>query len=309
MTSQKRSGREIHGILVLDKPSNQTSNQVLQQAKRIFSAAKAGHTGSLDPLATGMLPICFGVATRVSSYLLDATKRYSVKALLGQATDTGDSHGKVIAKAGRLSISEQEIRKVLQRFLGKSEQVPPMYSALKHQGRRLYELARQGIEVERASRTVQVFDLQLVKFDWPNLEFTVSCSKGTYVRTLVEDISRCLGTLGHVVGLRRTVVEPFFESDMVKIETLQACYSDGPDSLAGLLLPVDSPLSSWPKLVVQSEFCNRLTNGRAVPALPEWPRSFVRLYDPEEVFFGIGIVELGGSLVPRRIFPGLSAWC
>lgn len=309
MPIKKNWGENVHGILVLDKPSNQTSNQVLQQAKRIFNAIKAGHTGSLDPLATGMLPICFGAATRVSSYLLDAKKRYSVKALLGQATDTADSHGTVIAEAGRLSISEQEIRKVLARFLGKSEQVPPMYSALKYRGRRLYELARQGIVVERASRIVQISDIQLVKYDWPNLEFTVCCSKGTYVRTLVEDISGHLGTLGHVTGLRRTAVEPFLESDMVTVETLETRHSEGPESLAGLLQSVDSPLLSWPRLVMQSEFCNRLTNGQAVPALPEWPRSFVRLYDPEEVFFGIGKVEGDGRLVPRRIFPGLSSWC
>lgn len=302
-------GRDVHGILVLDKPGSQTSNQVLQHAKRLFGAAKAGHTGSLDPLATGMLPICFGAATRVSSYLLDASKCYSVEALLGKATDTADSHGTVIAEADRPPIGGADVGAVLEEFLGESEQVPPMHSALKHQGRRLYELARQGIEVERPPRIVRISDICLLKYDWPTLEFTVACSKGTYVRTLVEDISRKLGTLGHVVGLRRTAVGPFLESDMVTVETLETLKSEGPDSLAALLQPVDSPLAVWPILVVQRELCDRLTHGQAVAALPEWPRSFVRLYDPEKVFFGIGEVESEGRLVPRRIFPGLSSWC
>jgi tRNA pseudouridine55 synthase len=299
----------VHGILLLDKPGGLTSNQVLQRAKRVFDAAKAGHTGSLDPLATGMLPICFGAATRVSSYLLGASKSYSVRARLGQATDTGDSHGTVIAESAQPNIDEADVLAVVERYLGDTEQVPPMHSALKHEGKRLYELARQGIEVDRPPRPVSISAIELHSFEWPELEFSVTCSKGTYVRTLVEDIARDLDTLGHVIGLRRTAVEPFLERDMVSFETLEACETKGSESLDALLQPVDSPLASWPRLIVQNELCDRLTHGQAVPALPEWPRSWVRLYDPKEAFFGIGEVETQGRLVPRRIFPGLSSWC
>ena len=309
MARKRHRGRDVHGILLLDKPIDCTSNQILQRAKRLFGAAKAGHTGSLDPLATGMLPICFGAATRVSSYLLGASKSYSVVAKLGEATDTGDSHGTVVAQGARPEIDEAVVHEIVGRFLGESEQVPPMHSALKHEGRRLYELARQGIEVERPPRPVRISAIEVLSFDWPELHFTVTCSKGTYVRTLVEDISRDMGTLGHVIKLRRTSVEPFLEEDMVSVETLEACEGEGPEPLDALLQPVDSPLVGWPRLVVQNDVCDRLTHGQAVPALPEWPRSWVRLYDPKEAFFGIGEVEAQGRLVPRRIFPGLSSWC
>ena len=300
--------RNIHGILLLDKPSGPTSNRVLQRVKRLFRAAKAGHTGSLDPLATGMLPICFGAATRVSSFLLGARKSYTVLAKLGEATDSGDSEGALIAQQDPLTLSLATVRTTLADFLGEIDQVPPMYSALKHQGRRLYELARQGIEVERPPRSVQIVAIELLAYDWPSLEFTVTCSKGTYIRTLVEDIAKELGTIGHVIGLRRTAVEPFQEPDMVSIQTLEARAADGLDRLDEVLRPIDSALTQWPRLVVQDELCGRLSNGQAVPAERDWPRSWVRLYDPEEVFFGIGEVESEGRLVPRRIFPGLSSW-
>ncbi len=300
--------RDIHGILLLDKPSGPTSNRVLQRVKRLFRAAKAGHTGSLDPLATGMLPICFGAATRVSSYLLGARKTYTVSAKLGEATDSGDSDGVVIARQDPPTLSVATVRTTLTGFLGEIEQIPPMYSALKHQGRRLYELARRGIEVERSPRPVQIAAIELLSYDWPILEFTVTCSKGTYIRTLVEDIARELGTIGHVVGLRRTAVEPFQELDMVSIQTLEATEADGLERLDKVLKPVDSALTQWPRLVVQDELCGRLSHGQTVPAERDWPRSWVRLYDPQEVFFGIGEVESEGRLVPRRIFPGLSSW-
>lgn len=298
----------IHGILLLDKPSGPTSNQVLQRVKRLFRAAKAGHTGSLDPLATGMLPICFGAATRVSSFLLGAGKSYTVSAKLGEATDSGDSHGALIAQEGRPNLSAATVRSMLAEFLGEIEQVPPMYSALKHRGRRLYELARQGIEVERPPRSVQIAAIELLAYDWPELQFTVSCSKGTYIRTLVEDIAKELGTIGHVAGLRRTAVEPFQETDMVSMQALEALEAEGRERLEAMLRPVDSALTQWPRLVLQDELCGRLSNGQAVPAERDWPRSWVRLYDPEQVFFGLGEVESEGRLAPRRIFPGLRSW-
>ena len=308
MSGKHHHKRNIHGILLLDKPRGPTSNRVLQRAKRLFRAAKAGHSGSLDPLATGMLPICFGAATRVSSFLLGAHKSYTVSAKLGEATDSGDSDGALVAQQDPPALSVATVQTTLADFLGESEQVPPMYSALKHQGRRLYELARQGIEVERSPRSVQIAAIELLAYDSPRLEFAVTCSKGTYIRTLVEDIARELGTIGHVVGLRRTAVEPFQEPDMVSIQTLEAREAAGLEHLDEVLRPVDSALTRWPRLVVQDELCGRLSNGQTVPAERDWPRSWVRLYDPEEVFFGIGEVESEGRLVPRRIFPGLSSW-
>ena len=308
MPSKQDRGIDIHGILLLDKPSGPTSNQVLQRAKRLFRAAKAGHTGSLDPLATGMLPICFGAATRLSSFLLGASKSYTVSAKLGEATDSGDSDGVLIAEEGRPNLSVVTVRTVLAEFLGEIEQVPPMYSALKHQGRRLYELAREGVEVERPPRSVQIAAIELLVYDWPRLQFTVTCSKGTYIRTLVEDIAKQMGTIGHVVELRRTAVEPFEEADMVSIQTLESHQAGGRERLAAMLRPVDSALTRWPRLVLQDQICSRLSNGQAVPAERDWPRSWVRLYDPEQVFFGLGEVEPEGRLVPRRIFPGLCSW-
>ncbi len=308
MSGKHHHKRNIHGILLLDKPRGPTSNRVLQRAKRLFRAAKAGHSGTLDPLATGMLPICFGAATRVSSFLLGAHKSYTVSAKLGEATDSGDSDGALVAQQEPSALSVATVQTTLTDFLGEIEQVPPMYSALKHQGRRLYELARQGIEVERSPRSVQITAIELLAYDSPQLQFAVTCSKGTYIRTLVEDIARELGTIGHVVGLRRTAVEPFQEPDMVSIQTLEAREAAGLGHLDEVLRPVDSALTQWPRLVVQDELCGRLSHGQTVPAERDWPRSWVRLYDPEEVFFGIGEVESEGRLVPRRIFPGLSSW-
>ena len=308
MPNKRVCRRDVHGILLLDKPSGRTSNQVLQRVKRLFRAAKAGHTGSLDPLATGMLPICFGAATRVSSFLLGANKSYKVSAKLGEATDTGDADGMLIAQDNQPTLSEATARQILEGFLGQIEQVPPMYSALKHQGKRLYALARQGIEVERPPRPVEIAAIELIAYDWPELQFTVTCSKGTYVRTLVEDIAKELGTIGHVVGLRRTAVEPFQETDMVAVQTLEARESEGRERIDALLRPVDSALARWPRLVIEDVLCGRLSNGQSVPAQPDWPRSWVRLYDAGEVFFGIGEVASEGWLVPRRIFPGLSSW-
>jgi len=308
MARNRDHKREVHGILLLDKPSGRTSNQVLQSMKRLFRAAKAGHTGSLDPLATGMLPICFGAATRVSSFLLGARKSYAVTAKLGEATDSGDAEGTITEQAGRPDLDTASVRRILEGFVGDSEQVPPMHSALKHQGRRLYELARQGIEVERPLRPVHIVAIELSAYDRSELQFTVTCSKGTYIRTLVEDIAKEMGTLGHVVALRRTAVEPFQEPDMVAIQTLEACHAEGLERLDELLRPVDSPLIQWPRLVLQEELCGRLNHGQAVPAMPDWPTGWVRLYNGDDVLFGLGEVGSAGQLVPRRIFPGLSSW-
>jgi len=308
--TRRRRGRDLHGILLLDKPTGLTSNSVLQRVKRMFKAAKAGHTGSLDPLATGMLPICFGAGTKISSFLLDAHKRYRVTGRLGTATDSGDADGTVLAEGPALELDTDTIREVLAAFEGEGQQIPPMHSALKHKGRRLYQLAREGTEVAREARKVRIFSIHLRGYEWPELAFDVTCSKGTYVRTLVEDIAKALGTLGHVVQLRRLAVGPFEEHQMVTLEALETCAQSGLSALDRLLLPVDQALAEWPRVVLEAALCLPLTQGQAVPAHPDWPRAWVRVYSPEDVFLGIGEVRVQGELVPRRIFPataGLNA--
>ncbi len=208
MGRRKNKGRNVSGVLLLDKPKGCSSNHVLQRVKRLFGAAKAGHTGSLDPLATGMLPVCFGEATKISAFLLEADKRYHLKCQLGVSTATGDAEGDVLDTQDVSSIKESAIKAVLPEFIGEIEQVPPMYSALKHNGERLYKLARQGIEVERKPRRVTIYDIEFLSFEQDDqqraiLELEVSCSKGTYVRTLVEDIAKKLNCGAHITALRR----------------------------------------------------------------------------------------------------------
>ena len=302
MPRRRNSGRDLHGILLLDKPTGVTSNKVLQQVKRLFKAAKAGHTGSLDPLATGLLPVCFGSGTKISSFLLDANKSYQVTGHLGIATDTGDSDGTQIAEGEPLELESETVQRVLAGFEGDIEQIPPMHSALKHQGRRLYQLAREGVEVERQPRPVHISAITLVRFQWPEVEFTVTCSKGTYVRTLVEDIAKELGTFGHVVKLRRSGVEPFRSEQMVSLETLLESAKDGLAALDAWLVPVDSALVHWPRVVVERVLCERLTHGQSVPADPDWPQGWARMYSPDDRFLGLGEVRARGQLVPRRIF-------
>ncbi|MED5534255.1 MAG: tRNA pseudouridine(55) synthase TruB [Pseudomonadota bacterium] len=306
--ARNRHGRELHGILLLDKPTGLTSNSALQRIKRFFKASKAGHTGSLDPLATGMLPICFGAGTKISSFLLDAHKRYRVTGLLGSSTDSGDADGKVISEGSLIELKVETVREVLAAFEGEIEQIPPMYSALKHKGRRLYELAREGTEVVREVRRVRILSIDLLRCEWPELVFNVTCSKGTYVRTLVEDIAKALGTLGHVIQLRRLAVEPFEEHQMVNMEALEAGTQEGLTSLDQYLLPIDAALTKWPRVVVEAELCESLTHGQSVPAQPDWPQAWVRVYSSDNIFLGIGEVRMHGQLVPRRIFPAMASF-
>lgn len=299
----KRSApRAVNGIVLLDKPADFTSNQALQRVRRLYRAGKAGHTGSLDPLATGMLPVCLGAATKVCSYLLDARKSYRVTACLDRSTDTGDAHGSVIGENPAVKLSKESVKDALEGFIGKYEQVPPMYSALKYKGQRLYKLARQGIEVPRKPRTVRIFRLTLRRLQAPQLEFDVTCSKGAYVRTLVEDIARALGTLGHVQALRRTSVEPFNEAELITLPTLEKLAREDPEALDRCLLPADRALTSWPRIVVAAAQCGHFTNGRAVAADPDWPEGQVRVYAPDEEFLGIGEVTAARRLGPRRVF-------
>lgn len=299
---KRNARRAVSGIVLLDKPADFTSNQALQHVRRLYRAEKAGHTGSLDPLATGMLPVCLGTATKVCSYLLDARKSYRVRARLGRSTDTGDAQGSVVGERPEVEYSKEAVEEVLGGFTGEYEQVPPMYSALKYKGQRLYTLARQGVEVPRKPRTVRIFRLELRSLQAQELQFDVTCSKGTYVRTLVEDIAGALGTLGHVRALRRTSVGPFGEAQMVTLPALEDLAPEGLEALDRCLLPADRALTSWPRVVVPAALCGPFTSGRAATAQSGWPRGQVRVYSPDGEFLGIGEVSAAGSLAPRRVF-------
>ena len=299
-----KRGRNVRGILLLDKPSGVTSNRALQRAKRLFKAAKAGHTGSLDPLATGMLPICFGAATKLAGYLLDARKTYFVTAKLGVATDTGDADGEVIATSDAPAPSEADVRAAVASFVGEIEQTPPMYSALKQDGKRLYELAREGIVVEREPRRVRIDEMTLESWAWPELSFRVTCSKGTYVRTLVTDLAEKLGTLGHVTALRRLAVEPFDPADMIGFEQLERDAEEGLAALDRRLLPAERALAGWPRIELPPQLTQQLLHGQSVPAAAGWPVGPVRIADRSMGFVGIGEVLPEGRLAPRRMLLG-----
>lgn len=221
-----KNKNDINGILLLDKPLHLSSNQALQKVKRLFNARKAGHTGSLDPLATGMLPICFGKATKLAQKILESNKSYYVKIKLGEKTKTGDREGEVIATKPIDHILKESIQTILQKFQGEIQQIPPMFSALKYQGKPLYELARQGIEIERQPRTVHIHELTLLNFEKDTADFSVHCSKGTYIRTLAEDIAEALNTCAHVIELRRLNVSPFKENQMIPLATLETIFQE-----------------------------------------------------------------------------------
>lgn len=299
-----RKGRPVRGILLLDKPSGLTSNQALQRVKRLFRAAKAGHTGSLDPLATGMLPICFGAATKLAGYLLEAGKTYAVTAELGVATDTADADGTVIARDDRERPAADKVRGALEAFVGEIEQTPPMYSALKRDGQRLYELARRGIVVDREPRRVRIYDITLDEYAWPVIRFTVRCSKGTYVRTLVTDLAEALGTVGHVTALRRLAVEPFEGAEMVPLEQIEQTAEEGLAALDRLLLPPESALAHWPRIELAPACTVRLRHGQSIEAPTASPVGLVRLEDQSLGFFGVGEVLPEGRLEPRRMLLG-----
>jgi tRNA pseudouridine55 synthase len=287
--------------LLLDKPAGITSNRALQIAKRIFQARKAGHTGSLDPLATGMLPLCFGHATKVSGRLLDADKEYEVQLQLGSRTDTADADGEIVATSEKCAVTEIELEAALAANRGEQDQVPPMYSALKHDGERLYKLARQGIEVERPSRRVQIYELDLLRFDPHRPELRVRCSKGTYIRSLVEAIAQQMGTLAHVTVLRRTNVAQFAGLSMVTIEQLEALEGDM-GALDALLEPPDIALADYPEVQLSEAEAFYLLNGQAVGHADRSIDGQVRIYDQARQFLGLGEVLADGRIAPRRLF-------
>ena len=304
MGRRKNKGRNVSGVLLLDKPLGGSSKHALQKVKRLFGAAKAGHTGSLDPLATGMLPICFGEATKISAFLLDADKRYRLKCQLGVSTTTGDAEGDVVDTQDVSSITEAAIKAVLPEFIGEIEQIPPMYSALKHNGERLYKLARQGIEVERKARSVTIYDIDYLSLSKDEqqrliLELEVSCSKGTYVRTLVEDIAKKLDCCAHITALRRLSVGPY-EGDMLTMEQLMELAEQGNEALDNSLQPIDSGVAHWPDVHLGSDAAFYVRQGQPV-MVPHAPtQGWVRIYDQGQ-FLGLGEIQDDGMVAQRRM--------
>ena len=293
--------RKVNGILLLDKPAGLTSNAALQAVKQLYRARKAGHTGSLDPLATGLLPICFGEATKISGFLLDADKDYQVTCKLGERTSTGDAEGELLEQRPVEGVTEKKVRKAMEGFIGDIEQIPPMYSALKHKGERLYKLARQGIEVEREARPVTIFEMELLDFSLPEVSFRVHCSKGTYVRTLIEDMGELLGCGAHVVGLRRQGVGPFDSSGMIDLPSLEALAGPALGELDKLLLPLESGLAHWPGVRLSGDAAFYLRQGQPV-LVPNAPTTgWVRIYEGETQFLGMGEILDDGRVAPRRL--------
>lgn len=297
--ARRKSGREIHGLLLLDKAVGITSNAALQAVKRLYQAKKAGHTGSLDPLASGVLPVCLGEATKISSFLLNTDKRYRVTIQLGVVTDTGDAEGRVIERHPVPVLTQQAVEAVLIRFTGEISQVPPMYSALKHNGERLYDLARKGVVVERDSRRVTIHELSLAGFTESALDLEVHCSKGTYIRTLAEEIGRALGCGGSVSRLRRTAVGALEIGGSFTFERLKEMAGDA-DRLA-CLLPVDAALASLPGIKLNEDLVYFIRRGQAV-FVPKAPlQGRVRIYDERGMFLGIGEMLDNGKVGPRRM--------
>jgi tRNA pseudouridine55 synthase len=295
---RRRTGQDIHGILLLDKPAGISSNQALQHVRRLLSARKAGHSGSLDPFATGMLPVCLGEATKTAAFMLESCKTYHATIELGSATRTGDIEGEVSLEMPVPGLSRQAIERVLTSFLGSLDQVPPMYSALKHQGQPLYKLARQGLCIERKPRRIKIHRIELKAWESPTLEFEVHCSKGTYIRTLAEDIATALGSCGHLVSLRRTSVEPFETHAMITLDDLQAAVAAGRSQ--EYLLPLDAGLSAWPRIELDPEDAERFIHG--VPVAVTSGRGMMRLVSPAGRILGLAEAGDDGIARPKRVF-------
>ena len=300
MARRRKRGRDITGILLLDKPTDMTSNKALQQAKFLYFAQKAGHTGALDPIATGVLPICFGEGTKFSHFLLNADKKYRVIAKMGQKTTTADREGEVVEEKP-VNVTEEELVKVVQQFKGTISQVPSMYSALKKDGVPLYKLARQGIEVEREAREVTIHSIDIVRFESDEFELDVHCSKGTYIRNLVEDMGDELGCGAHVQELRRTAVSHLQLDDCVSLAQLETMkQADEKLALDELLLPLEKALHHLPIVELDSDQAYYIRLGQAVQlsGVPQ-EEEFI-LKDPEG-FLGIGCIDDDGKVAPRRL--------
>lgn len=308
MSRPRRRGRDIHGVLLLDKPQGASSNDVLQKVKRLYNANRAGHTGALDPLATGMLPICLGEATKFSQYLLDSDKRYRVIAKLGQRTDTSDADGQIVEERP-VTFSAAELASALESFRGDTLQVPSMYSALKHQGKKLYEYARQGIEVPREARPITVYELLFLRHEGDELELEIHCSKGTYIRTIIDDLGEKLGCGAHVTLLRRLAVSRYPVEKMVTLEALQALVAQAEQQdipaaqlLDPLLMPMDSPASDFPVVNLPLASSVYFKNGNPVRSADAQAQGLVRVTEGEEgKFIGMGEIDDEGRVAPRRL--------
>jgi tRNA pseudouridine55 synthase len=316
MARRKNKGRSVNGVLLLDKPPGISSNKALQKVKHLYRASKAGHTGSLDPLATGMLPVCFGEATKISAFLLDADKHYRFSCQLGVTTDTGDAEGEVTNTQDYSGITAADIERLLPDFTGEIEQIPPMYSALKHEGQRLYKLAREGIVVERKPRAVTIYKIKLHALSQGIMDLEVTCSKGTYVRTLAEEIGERLGCGAHVSQLRRLSVG-VFHGEMITIDKLEelAHGSTKPvlsspkgsprtegaqQALDELLLPIDSGVADWPDVRLGADAAFYMSQGQSI-LVPHAPtQGWVRIYDQQR-FMGVGEIQDDGRVAPRRM--------
>jgi tRNA pseudouridine55 synthase len=297
----KRIRRPVDGIILLDKPKGFSSNAALQKVRWLLNAEKAGHTGSLDPLATGVLPLCFGEATKFSQYLLDADKGYETLMQLGVTTTTADAEGEVLERRP-VTVGRAEIEALLPRFRGEISQIPPMYSALKRDGQPLYKLARAGEVVEREPRSVTIARLELLSCEAEQARLAVDCTKGTYIRTLVEDIGHLLGCGAHVAELRRTKAGPFSLAQTVSLEALEQAHAEGGhEAVDRFLLPVDSGLQHWPLLQFSEHSSFYWLQGQPVRA-PEAPKfGMVRVQDHNGRFIGIGEVSEDGRIAPRRL--------
>lgn len=305
--SRRRRGRPINGILLLDKPIGISSNQALQRARRLFDARKAGHTGNLDVLASGLLPVCFGEATKVCQFLLDADKTYLSEFTFGRRTSTGDSEGETIASASVDDLTEARLRRAMGGFNGWIEQVPPMHSALKRNGQPLYKLAHQGIEVERKTRRVRIDRFDLLGFDGVRADVVVGCSKGTYIRTLAEDLGTALGCGAYVSRLRRTAAGPFHLDAAVDFDRLEDLASGDLGALDALLREEDEALGHMPLAELDTDAARHLRQGRPV-RVPRSPGSgMLRLYDVTKRFIGVGEVLPDGRIAPRRLFASAPA--
>ena len=296
--ARRRKGLDIHGVLLLDKPAGWSSNQALQRVRFLLQARKAGHCGSLDPFATGMLPICLGEASKTAAFMLEASKTYLAIACLGQATTTGDTEGEVEREAEVPDLGPEQINHVFRQFTGPIRQLPPMYSALKHRGQALYKLARRGIELARESREVTIHSIQLHRWTPPLLTFEVHCSKGTYIRTLAEDMCSALDTCGHLRSLRRLTVEPFATQHMITLEAFELAVKAGGGQ--DLLLPIDAGLKEWPKVILEQGPVERFMHGNAV-RVAGVETGLVRVFGPAGQI--LGLAEANDGLVhPRRVF-------
>jgi tRNA pseudouridine55 synthase len=293
----KRTKRNVNGVLLLDKPIGFSSNQALQKAKWLFQAAKAGHTGTLDPLATGLLPLCFGEATKFAHYLTDADKTYVATLKLGVTTNTGDAEGEVLERFD-VNVSQAEFEQVCQQFLGEISQVPPMFSALKHEGKAMYEYARAGIEIERKARLITIHHIVVEDFKQDEVVITVTCTKGTYIRTLAEDIGKQLGCGAHLIGLRRTATADYKIAQTITLEQLEVMT---PQQREAALMPEDSAVRHLPSTVLDDDSVFYLQQGQGVWKSGAVPKGLLRLYTERQEFLGLGELASDGKIVPKRL--------